>query len=176
MSEPSRRNSTAARYPNSHRRPAVLTRRALLGAGVAVLAGGVGAAVAGIQPTRGRDGERRDAPVPLGQALAREQALVADLEAALSGGLGPAIALQAARNDHLAHAATLRSTIARYAATSPSSAPPPSATTPTVVQLRDAEVAAARAAASESAALAGAHAALLASIAASEATHAELLA
>jgi hypothetical protein len=175
MSEPSRRNRRAARYPNSHRRPAVLTRRALLGAGVAVLAGGVGAAVAGIQPTRGRDGEPRDAPVLLEQALAREQTLVAGLEAALSGGLGPPIALQAARNDHLAHAAALRSAIARYAATSPSSAPP-SATTPTVVQLRDAEVAAARAAASESAALAGAHAALLASIAASEATHAELLA
>jgi hypothetical protein len=174
MSEPSMRKSMAARYPNSHRRSAVLTRRALFGAGVVVLAGGAGAAIAGIQPTRGRDREPRDATVPLEQALAREQALVAGLEAAVRGGLGPAIAVQAARNDHLAHAAALRSAIAPRAATSRSSAPP-SATNPTVAQLRHAEVAAARAAASESAALAGAHAALLASIAASEATHAEVL-
>jgi hypothetical protein len=154
---------------------AILTRRSLLGAGVILLAGGVGAAVAGIEPARGGGREPRAAPVPLQEALAREQSLVAGLEAALRRGLGPAVALRAAHADHLAHAAALRSAIVADPVPSASSAPP-SAVAPTITQLRDAEVAAADSAAAESAALAGAHAALLASIAASEATHAELLA
>ena len=107
------------------------------------------------------------------EALDRELALVADLDAALRRGAGPAT-LPAVRADHAAHVAALHSALAGYSA--PSSTPPPSGTpTPTLAQLRAAEVAAARAAATESAALTGADAALLASISACEATHDELL-
>ena len=150
----------------------MITRRALLGAGVVVAAGGVGAALAGLRP-------RRRPPVPpappgqLSGALAREQSLVAHLDAVL-----PARPeLRQVRDDHAAHAAALRQAIARYPAPAPSdissAGPPPVAGTTT--QLRAAELAAAQAAAAESATLAGVDAALLASISASEATHAELL-
>lgn len=149
----------------------MITRRALLGAGVVVAAGGIGAAVAGLQPRR-RPPAPPAPPRQLSEALAREQLLVAGLDAAL-----PARPeLRQVRDDHAAHAAALRQAIARYPApaSSPISAGPPSAAA-TTAQLRAAELTAAKAAAGESAALSGAEAALLASISASETTHAELL-
>jgi hypothetical protein len=149
----------------------MITRRALLGAGVVAAAGGIGAALAGLQ-------QRRSPPAPpapprqLSDALAREQSLVANLDAALSA----RPELRHVRDDHAAHAEALRQAIARYPAlASPlisGSRPPVAATT---AQLRDSELAAAKAAAAESAALVGADAALLASISASETTHAQLL-
>ena len=150
----------------------MITRRSLLGAGVVVAAGGIGAAVAGLQPRRDPPAPRA-APPQLSHALAREQSLVAHLDAALAA----RPELRQVRDDHAAHAAALRRSIARYPApASPlsSSGPPPVAAT--TAQLRASELAAAKAAAAESAVLTGADAALLASISASEATHAELLA
>ena len=140
-----------------------------------VVAGGVGAVV-GVFVSEGRPAAHRPTgPQSLRQALNRELALVADLDAALRRGAGPAAALQAVRADHTAHAGALRSTLAAY----PGPAPTPSSTTPsptpTLARLRAAELAAAHAAAAESAALTGADAALLASISACEATHGELL-
>jgi hypothetical protein len=149
----------------------MITRRALLGAGVVVAAGGIGAAVAALQPRR-RPPAPPAPPRQLSEALAREQSLVAGLDAAL-----PARPeLRQVRDDHAAHAAALRQAIARYPApaSSPISVGPPPAAAATA-QLRAAELTAAKAAAAESAALAGAEAALLASISASETTHAELL-
>jgi hypothetical protein len=145
----------------------MITRRALLGAGVVAAAGGIGAAVAGLQ--------RRSPPAPprqLSDALAREQSLVANLDAALGG----RPELRQVRDNHAAHAAALRQAIARYRV--PASPLISASSRPlggTTAQLRGSELAAAKAAAAESAALAGADAALLASISASEATHAELL-
>lgn len=138
-----------------------------------VVAGGVGAVV-GVFVSEGRPvADGPTAPQSLRQALNREVALVADLDAALRRGAGPAAALRAVRADHAAHAAALRSTLAAY----PAPAPTPSTATPspTLARLRAAELAAAHAAAAESAALTGADAALLASISACEATHGELL-
>lgn len=150
----------------------MITRRVLLGAGVVVAAGGVGAAVGGLSPRR----HRPDPPAPapqLSQALAREYSLIADLDAALP----TRPQLRNVRDDHAAHAEALRAAIARYPAPapSPSSTGPPAVARPTA-QLRASELAAAKAAAAESAALTGSDAALLASISACEATHAELLA
>jgi hypothetical protein len=149
----------------------MITRRALLGTGLVVAAGGIGAAVAGLQPRR-RPPAPPAPPQQLSDALAREQSLVAGLDAALP----TRPELQQVRDDHVAHAAALRQAVARYpaAASSPSSAGRRPAVD-TTAQLRAAELTAAKAAAAESAALAGADAALLASISASEATHAELL-
>ena len=149
----------------------MITRRALLGTGLVVAAGGIGAAVAGLQPRR-RPPAPPAAPRQLSDALAREQSLVANVDAALDA----RPELRQVRDDHAAHAAALRQAITRYPAAAPPlvrAAPPPAAGT--TAQLRAGELAAARAAAAESAALTGADAALLASISASEATHAELL-
>jgi len=169
--------------PTSHRRPttrpAILSRRYLLGAGVVLAAGGVGAGIAGISSVRRPAAAATEVPTQLHGALAREQALVAGLETALRRNTGaiPAVALRAARDDHAAHAAALSSAISAHPGPSSSSTPPPSppAAAPTIAQLRAAELAAAGAAAAESSALAGPDAALLASISACEATHAELL-
>lgn len=138
-------------------------------------AGGVGAVV-GVFVSEGRaaPARRPSAPPPLRRALDRELALVADLDAALRRGAGPAAALRAVHADHVAHAAALRSALAGFPAPTPS--PTPSSTTaPTVARLRAAELAAAHAAAADSASLTGAEAALLASISACEATHEDLL-
>jgi hypothetical protein len=148
----------------------MITRRALLGTGVVAAAAGIGAAVAGLQPRR-RPPAPPAAPRQLSEALAREQSLIANVDA-----LDARPGLRQVRDDHAAHATALRQAIAHYPAPAPpfaSASPPPAAGT--TGQLRAAELAAARAAAAESAALTGAEAALLASISASEATHAELL-
>ena len=174
----------SARSAGSHRvarSSAGLSRRALLGAGVVVVAGGVGAGIAAAQPRRRRVDHRPGAPAELHAALDRELTLIAGLDAALQGTPAPgapSTVLRAAQADHAAHATALRSAIAAYPAPDASSTSPtaPLAAAPTVAQLRAAEIMAGRAAAGESAALTGADAALLASIAACEATHAELLA
>jgi hypothetical protein len=149
----------------------MITRRALVGTGVVVAAGGIGAAAGWLQPLRRPPGPQA-APRQLSDALAREQSLVADLDAVLRA----RPELRQVRDDHAAHARALRQAITRYPAPAPPLprvSPPPTARG--TAQLRTSELAAARAAAVESAALTGADAALLASISASEATHAELL-
>jgi hypothetical protein len=136
----------------------------------------MGAAIGALRPQR-RAAVSPQAPVELREALAREESLIAGLDAALRGAPGEAASLRAARADHAAHAAALRSTVAAYPTPSGSDAsPPPPVTVPSSARLRTAEIAAAHAAAAESGALSGAAAALLASISACEATHADLLA
>jgi hypothetical protein len=154
----------------------VISRRTVLGAGAVIAAGGVGALVAAVQPRHQGDAPRVEPPPVLTGALAREDALVAGLEAALHGDSALGARLHPLRDDHSAHAAALRSALAAYptSTASPSSSTTPTA--PTLAALRAAEVAAARSAADDSLALQGADAALLASIAACEATHAEVLA
>jgi len=174
-------SSSLAGAHRARRRPAGLTRRALLGAGVVVVAGGVGAGIAAGQPRHRPEEHRPSAPAELHAALDRELSLLAGLDAALHATPAPGApttVLRAARADHTAHATALRSAIVAYPAPAASNTSPtaPLAAAPTVAQLRAAEIMAGRTAAGESAALTGADAALLASIAACEATHAELLA
>src|SRR5215469_2067459 len=68
---------------------AVLSRRTLLGAGVVVVAGGIGAGIAVAQPRRKRTDNRLGAPAPLHAALGREVSLLAGLDAALHGTPAP---------------------------------------------------------------------------------------
>jgi hypothetical protein len=183
MIEPSGDEDATARPTTSHRkpatRPAILSRRSLLGAGAVLAAGGAGAGIAGLRPERRRPAAHPDASAALRSALAREESLRSGLDAALRRGSERAVELRAARDDHAVHATALRSAISAYPAPSASTTPlaaPPSSVTPTIAQLRAAEVAAAGSAAAESTSVAGADAALLASISACEATHAELFA
>ena len=83
-----------------------------------------------------------------------------------------------ARADHAAHLHALEQLVATYPTPAPSatSTPAPAGTPRTLVALRSAESAAATASAERARRLTGGPAALLASIAACEATHAELLA
>ena len=133
-------------------------------------------------------------PAQLLDARAAEEALVVTAEAALRHARGTdRQALRAVRDDHRAHLAALRSAIGADAfpgpaptaassapgtATSPAtpgasgSAPPPAAVS--TAQVRTAEQRAAKAAAARALLVTGRDAALLASIAACEATHVEL--
>lgn len=152
--------------------PPAISRRALLGTGGLLLAGGAGVAVGVLRPPdpRGRPG----APPWLVAAVEREQSLLAGVDSALAASGGDPT-LGALRADHAAHAETLQAALAVY----PAGGSPKSATvggTPTRTELRAAEQTAAQAGSVLSATLSGADAALLASIAACEATHAELLA
>jgi hypothetical protein len=148
----------------------------MLGAGAVVAAGGIGTLVAAVQPRHQGATSRVEPPPTLTGALAREDALVAGLDATLHGDSALGARLLPLRDDHSAHAAALRSALAAYPTASPSPSPSAAPTAPTLTALRAAELAAARSAAEDSLALRGADAALLASISACEATHAEMLA
>jgi hypothetical protein len=152
-------------------RATLITRRAVLwsGLGVAAAAGG---AVAGVLLPARPAGPGTRAPQPLLDALAAERRLVAMHEAAVTDpSLREPMAL--ARADHLAHGQAIEAMLAAFAPATTASAPAPGPVTRET--LRGAETAAASAAATRAAALAGRDATVLASIAACEATHAELL-
>jgi hypothetical protein len=168
----------------------MMTRRQLLVTigGVSVLgAAGAGAAVAALSdlPSRAMPPPTQShaAPAPPPQlvaALAREQALIAGLDAVVAA--DPTIGvLMAIRADHRAHADAIAAAITELTATSPSAGPTPSPSTsatvatPTVGQLRAAEQSAHQQLAIACGQLRGVNAVLLASIAACEAGHAELL-
>lgn len=166
-----------------HGRPGPsVTRRGVLVAGVLVAATGAGAA-AGLVRSVPRQAVSRGAPPPeLAGALAREQQLVAGLDAALRFDPSLAARLGPIRADHAAHADALRSALASYpggvggvSSGSGSSAPPAGQAAPSLARLRASEADAARLAAGDSLDLGGARAALLASISAAEAGHVELL-
>jgi hypothetical protein len=153
-------------------------------AGVAVVgAAGIGSAVAVLAglPARRRSADaltptvasnRATAPAALIAALARETQLIAGATSAR--GTRPADPILAALlADHQAHAAAIAAAIG---AASPRPAPTSSSAPPTPDQLKASEQAAHDAAAAGSATLSGAAAVLLASIAACEAGHVELLA
>jgi hypothetical protein len=164
------------------------SRRAfLLGGGAAVVAG-AGAGV-GVEFWRDRP---RPAPKPprpavLVAALAGERGLIAALDAALPGAGADRATLRAVRSDHVAHERALATAVAQAgradlatpapaAASSAPASPAPSTPPPDAAALRRAETAASRRAAARAGRLSGRDATLLASIAASEAGHAELLA
>jgi hypothetical protein len=103
-----------------------------------------------------------------------ERTLIGDLDATTGGTAAVRRVIAQARADHAAHLTALRGMLAGYAATA--SAPTrPHGRPRSLAQLHAAERDAAQAAARHADALDGAAAALLASIAACEATHAELL-
>jgi hypothetical protein len=115
------------------------------------------------------------APGVLLAAAAAERALIADLDATTGGSPEVRRVITQVRVDHAAHLAALTDLLARYR-TQPAHSPAPAAGAPrTLAQLNAAERAASRAAAAHAAAADAGLAAMLASIAACEATHAELL-
>jgi hypothetical protein len=150
------------------------SRRWFLAGGAAVLLG-AGAGVLG--EVLGEDEPAGPAapPEPLVAAIAAERALLADLAATTGGDRAVRRAIEQIRADHEKHLAALRKVLAGV-----TQSPAPRATAAqgqprTRRQLSDAERAAAGLAAQHAAALDGPSAALLASISACEATHAELL-
>jgi mannose-1-phosphate guanylyltransferase len=165
-------------------------RRVLATVGIASLtvvgAAGIGSVVAALAelPARHRRGDglasiapsaRTTAPAALVTALAREQQLIA--RTVLARTAQPADPVLAALiTDHQAHAAAIAAAIgAASAGRAPTSSATPT-TPPTAAELKASEQAAHDAAAAESATVRGAAAVLLASIAACEAGHVELLA
>jgi hypothetical protein len=113
-------------------------------------------------------------------AVAAERVLLSTVDAALARSHGPAKRmLRAIRDDHAAHLAALSAAVRDDAFPAPvpksSASPPPVTGKIQPADIRKAERRASHAAAARAMQLSGRDAALLASIAASEATHAELL-
>jgi hypothetical protein len=183
--------------------PPISRRRLLAGTGLAVAgaltAAGIGSAVAAITGLPRRDDSNRSpatgsgpsGPAPaaeLASALTRERQLlaqVADLIAATLPTDSAHSVLAVIRADHQAHAGAISALITESGArpapaptSSASSGSPTSPTPPgpTLAGHKSAEQAASDAAASDAARAHGAAAVLLASIAACEAGHAELIA
>lgn len=152
------------------------SRRAFLASGGAAVLVGGGAGV-GIALTRPRPHPPAPPapPAPLAEALNVEHVLLADIDATLQASPGLRAVLAGVRADHAAHAAALRGAIEATGA----GVSEPVGELPMEVrsrrELRAAEQVASAGGVSRAAAAHGADAALLASIAACEATHAELL-
>jgi len=158
------------------------SRRAFLIAGGTAVIAGAGAGV-GIEFTRHETRRRASTPPPpppaeLADALAAERDLIAVLDASIATEPQLGERLTRIRADHAAHeralAAAVRQVSGPSAAPRASGAPAPAAVGP--AELAGAERGAAQAAAARAARLSGRDAVLLASIAACEASHAELLA
>lgn len=160
-------------------------RGVLIGGGIAVLAAAGGGIALGVATTPAAGEHPSTAarvPAELAAAVAAETELIAGIDSVLGTARGHTKrALREIRADHVAHLAALRASIVDdvyplatpSASGSPSASRPPAAPSPDV---RAAELRASRAAAARAGRLSGRDAALLASIAASEASHAELLA
>ena len=165
--------------PESARHP---SRRWFLAFGGAlVVGGGAGTGIAFLRPvSKPKPTPPPRPPAHLGAALdaaiAAEQDLLADLTATTGGAKDVRLVIAQARADHTAHLRALRGVLASL----PEPAHhrrlvPPPGRPRTQAQLRTAEARAAHVAAARAGRLDGSLAALLASIAACEATHAELL-
>jgi hypothetical protein len=150
----------------------VPSRRWFLAGGALVVLGAAGGAAAAL--LRGAV-PLPPAPAALRAAAAAERRLIADLDATTGGSPAVRRVIVQARADHAAHLAALTRLLAGYRRPAPASAAPRGGTPRTLAQLRTAEQRAAAGAAAHAAALDGGLAALLASIAACEASHAELL-
>jgi hypothetical protein len=168
--------------------PERASRRVVLVGGVAaVLAAGVGGALVGRshRPTRPAPAAKVHhvaVPAVVAGALGAEQRLLAGVDAALaagsagSGGPTDTGVLRQIRADHLAHLTALRGALPRGATQpTPGNSVSPSGSASGTATLRAAESAAAQAAAARANQADGALAPLLASIAACEASHVELL-
>ncbi|HEU5265462.1 MAG TPA: hypothetical protein VFU35_02135 [Jatrophihabitans sp.] len=158
------------------------SRRWFLAGGAAALLG-AGAGVAAEFWTHETPPPRRPTPPQvLVDAAAAERALLADLDATTGGTPAVRSVIRQVRADHAAHLRALTELIATYgvpAGGRPSSVLGSASAAPgtprTRAALRGAERRAATAAARRADQLTGGHAALLASIAAAETTHADLL-
>ena len=159
----------------------MITRRRMMATGAVVAAGAAGAVLGTIRPVRVTRTELAPPPAALTDALAREQAMIAALDAALRNDPSLRARITQIRDDHAAHAVALESAVGAYPAYPPdpsitaSSGPSATAAVLSVIELHTAEESAAALAAAESAALRGSDAALLASISGAESTHAALL-
>lgn len=166
--------------------PSGHTRRWVLGSLLGVLAGGgAGVATEFLCHRSRREPAVRRPPAALTESVAAEQRLLADLDATTGGSAAVRLAIVQVRADHAAHLRVLRALAATYdplpVSRTGRSASAASGTTaaPGVArsraQLREAELRASAAAVTRARRLAGSTAAVLASIAACEATHSELL-
>jgi hypothetical protein len=160
-------------FPDEPRRvPSGTSRRWFLAGGAAVLLGG-GAGVLAEVLHESSPAPSAPAPDALASALDAERVLLATIDA-MPGRHQTALLAQI-RADHAAHLRALRRLLATYPSSRMVPSNPGSAQPRTLAQLRGVENQAAVAAAQGAVALDGAAAALLASIAACEASHAELL-
>jgi hypothetical protein len=152
----------------------VTRRRTLLGAAIVLVGGGVGAVVGAVRkrPTAARP---RPAvpPAVLVDALAAERRLIAGLSASARDSALRPIAVQLIA-DHQAHAHALAATLSPYPGAA-DQVTAPASPKHSRAELRAAEQQASAAAAGRAAELSGSVSALLASVAACEAAHAELL-
>ncbi|MCU1669098.1 MAG: hypothetical protein JWP40_2025 [Blastococcus sp.] len=152
-----------------------VSRRGVLLSGLAVLAaGGGGVAIGALQHLH--TAELPPAPAELVAALAAERSLIASIDATTGGSPSVRAALVHVRADHAAHQDALRAALATYRPAASASASLPPAAALHLAELRAAEAQASTRAAARAAAITGRTAALLASISACEASHAELLA
>jgi hypothetical protein len=174
-----------------------MTRRALLASGPALIVGGAAGVAFQISGSPIDGTPVQPAPPPeLVAAAASESGLLSAIDGALAHDPSLRTLLAGVRADHVAHQAVLRAALGAYASaasastaanTSPSAslaptqpvpAPQPAPKPPTQLtrtQLRALELKAAAAASRYARALSGPDAAVLASISACEASHAELL-
>jgi hypothetical protein len=148
------------------------SRRWFLAGGAGLIAGGAAGAVVELVSDDGPP-EPPTAPPALLAAARAERALIADLDATTGGTPAVRQVIGLARADHAAHLEVLTAMLARYRRP-PAPHRRPRGRPRTLAQPHLAEIDAARDAAERAASLAGASAALLASIAACEASHAEL--
>lgn len=160
--------------PQPERATPGTSRRWFLAGGAAVLLGG-GAGVLAEVLHESSPAPATPAPAELIAALDAERVLVAAVDAMPAGPHRMRALLAQLRADHAAHLAALRRLLATYPPGRSVHTHPGAAQARTLGQLRGVESRAAVDAAQRAAALDGAAAALLASIAACEATHAELL-
>ena len=158
--------SEAGDHPGTSRRWFLAGGAAVvLGSGAGILAGALQDESAAPPPP---------APAALLAAVAAERALIADLRATTGGTPAVRRVIVQASADHAAHLAALTRLLGGFR--TPTHSPsPPRGTPRRLAELRAAEQRASAAAAANAAQLDGGLAALLASIAACEATHAELL-
>ena len=138
----------------------------LLGGGAGVLVQSLGSAEA---PPPGPP------PAALLAAIRAERTLIADLDATTGGSTHVRRLVVQVRADHVAHLRALRALLPAFRRPRTAEDGRPVGTPRTLAHLRAAEQHASLAAAGHASALDGAYAALLASIAACEAAHAELL-
>lgn len=150
------------------------SRRWFLVGGVALVAAGGAGALAEWLGENTSPGPPR-APATLVAALQAERALIADLDATTGGSPAVRRVIGQARADHAEHLRILRRLLDQYSAPSGADRSRRRGKPRTLTELHQAELAAGAAAARHAAALEGPTAALLASIAACEVSHAELL-
>lgn len=162
--------------PLSSAEPGGPARRWFLAAGVAALLGVSGGVIAELRTAhRAKTPPPPQPPEALVAAAEAERALIADLDATTGGTPDVRRVIVQARADHAAHLQALVAMLARFGHVPARQRRRPHGTPRTLAQLRAAEQRAATVAGRRASALDGGYAAVLASIAACEATHAELL-